>query len=383
MAKRRKYLLMEDGSYVVADENRPDIPKPIAAVGYIRVSTKQQGGEDRMGRDAQKQAIEKYAEENNYCIVRWYTDEVSGVSDKREAFNEILYGGELEEAGVQAVIAFKSDRIARDIKLYFYYLFVLEKRNIKLLSVNERFEDDEYGLANVFRSLMLFVAEQERKNITIRTSGGRKVKAEQGGYAGGKTPYGYTVFNKRMVIDEKEAEIVRMIFWLRSQGCVMQEICDIINDKGYRTRAGHTFTSTQISRILSYKPVYEGFYRYGNMDKWVKGQHEPILVKKVSMIEDIELMADKIAAEETANTPSDLIEEVEVAVGDYSEPNVGEPQGNTATDAPNDEVAPHIDIEDMELDEIYSDENIKDEPQETLQDEPSRPVTFIGGVFGS
>ena len=186
---------MEDG-YHVADDYRPDMPKPIKAVGYIRVSTKQQAGEDRMGQEAQKQAIEKYAEENNYKILHWYTDEVSGVSEEREALNDILFGDDLDEAGVRAVITYKSDRIARDIKLYFYYLFLLEKRKIKLVSINERFDDDEYGLSNVFRSLMLFVAEQERKNILMRTSSGRRVKAEQGGYAGGKPPYGYGVFNR-------------------------------------------------------------------------------------------------------------------------------------------------------------------------------------------
>ena len=378
----KRYLKVDDG-YVVADEQNPSVPKPTKAVGYIRVSTNQKAGEDRLGREVQEQAILEFAKQNNYEIVQWFSDNASGVSEHRKDLDTILFTDELEKAGVKAVIAFKSDRIARDIKLYFYYLFVLEKRKIKLLSVKEQFEDDEYGLSSVFRSLMLFVAEQERKNITIRTSGGRKIKAEQGGYAGGKTPYGYTVFNKKMVIDEKEAEIVRMIFWLRSQGCVLQEICDIINDKGYRTRVGHTFTSTQISRILHYKPVYEGFYRYGKMNKWVKGQHEPILVKRVSSIPEIEIMAqgiedEKQEAEVADNATSELNEDVEVAEDDAVEQ-----EANVAIEDQNEPVKPSIDIEDMELDEIYSDENIKDEPQETLQDEPSRPVTFIGGVFGS
>ena len=77
--------------------------------------------------------------------------------------NQILYDNEVCNPPVEAVIAYKSDRIARDIKLYFYFLFVLEKRGIKLLSVKEQFDDDPYGLSSVYRALMLFVAEQERK----------------------------------------------------------------------------------------------------------------------------------------------------------------------------------------------------------------------------
>ena len=238
---------------------------------------------------------------------------------------------------------------------------------------------------------MLFVAEQERKNITIRTSGGMRAKADRGGYAGGKPPYGYMVFNKELVVNEKEADVVRLIFRLREQGCVLQEICDIINDKGYRTRVGHTFTSTQVARILNYRPVYEGFYRYGNMDKWVKGQHEPILVKKVSMISDIELMAQEIEAEEAeaneANTPTtELNEDVEVATEEPVEQDAEVAEAET--DALNEVVKPSINIDGLdeisnELDEIYSDENVTEEAQETTQEEPPRPVTFVGGVFGS
>lgn len=384
MAKRRNFLLMEDG-YHVADDYRPDMPKRIKAVGYIRVSTKQQAGEDRMGREAQKQEIEKYAEENNYQIVRWYTDEVSGVSEEREALNDILFGDDLDEAGVKAVIAYKSDRIARDIKLYFYYLFLLEKRKIKLVSVMERFDDDEYGLSNVFRSLMLFVAEQERKNILMRTSGGRRVKAEQGGYAGGKPPYGYGVFNKKLVIIEEEAEVVRRIFRYRDSGLSMQYIADILTDDHIKTRAKHNFVSANISKILNNKPLYEGYYRYGNMDKWVKGQHEPILQKRVSMIPDIEIMAKEIDAEEAEangadNPTSELIEEVEVAVDSPVEQ-----EANTDSEAQNDLVKPTLDIDiDVELEddeaEVSRNENGAGKMQENLQDAP-RPAAFVGGVF--
>lgn len=388
----RKFVKTDDG-YHVADEMIQDRPKKTKAVGYIRVSTKQQAGEDRLGIEAQKQAIQTYADREGYEIVRWYKDEISGVKENRDALDEILFGVDMDNLGAKAVIAYKSDRIARDIKLYFYYLFVLEKRHIKLLSVMEQFDDDAYGLSSVFRTLMLFVAEQERKNINARTSGGRRAKAAQGGYAGGKPPYGYCVMGKKLVVDESEAEMVREIFAYRDLGCCMQEIADLLNDKGYRTRKGRCFVSVNISKILNNRPVYEGYYRYGNMDRWVKGQHEAILKKQVKRIPEIELLAKEIEDEEAekaaaTDTDTDLNNEDVVAnntevVQDCVDNNnevvteADEDAGNLA-ESTHDESNPAIGAD---LDELV----IEDEP-DAAQPELDEPVVEqpapVGPVFG-
>lgn len=407
MAKRRNYLLMEEEPRI-ADKDRPDMPKPKIAVGYLRVSTKQQAGEDRMGRDAQKQAIAKYADENNYKIIRWYTDEESGVKEHREALDEILFTDELEQAGVQAVIAYKSDRFARDIKLYFYYLFTLEKRHISLVSVNERFDDDDYGLSSVYRSLMLFVAEQERKNITMRTTGGRKMKAQKGGYAGGRLPYGYTVFGHKLVVNEDEAQIVRMIFLLREQGCVMQEIADILNDRGFRTRKGRYFTASQVGSILKNQKFYQGYYKYGDMKDYVKGQHEPIIFRRIKAIHEIDLMVDDIEKEEQeAEQPKRPTYELNIEgdddsnVSDYeAQPEADEPvhdepmqtdtddsdilnsdnaAQNDADEPDNDHIEPPQIGADIELDEPIADETEHDELIEQRQTEPKRMGVIVTG----
>lgn len=59
------------------------------------------------------------------------------------------------------------------------------------VSTEGQFGDDKYGVdsqkpkildfANIYRSLLMFVAEQERKNIALRTSKGRQLKAQCGG----------------------------------------------------------------------------------------------------------------------------------------------------------------------------------------------------------
>lgn len=252
------------------------------AIGYIRVSTDAQAGDDRFGIEAQKKEILAYANKNGYNIVQWFCDEMSGTSDDRPELNKILYGENITNPPFEAVIAFKSDRIARDTKLYFYYLYTLEKRNIKLLSTQENFvEGNEF--ANIYRALMMFVAEQERKNIALRTGNGRKIKAAAGGYSGGKAPFGYKIESGKLVINEAEAEIVREIFAHKDKLPYLR-IAELLNGKGYHARNGGQFYASGIKAIILNEPTYRGMYRYGQgKDKknvpWVKGVHEPILTE--------------------------------------------------------------------------------------------------------
>ena len=245
------------------------------AIGYIRVSTEEQAADDRFGIEAQKQAILLYANEHEYNLVKWEIDTISGAKDDRPALNEILYGDNVENPPYEAVIVFKNDRMARDTKLYFYYLYVLEKKNIKLLSTQEEFAEGS-DFANIYRALLQFVAEQERKNIALRTGKGRSIKASCGGYSGGRRPYGYKVVDGKLVIDEKEVDVVRRIFEEHDKGTSMLATTDILEKEGFKTRSGKRFQVSTIKSVLNNKPFYQGMYKYGDMN-WVKGVHEPIL----------------------------------------------------------------------------------------------------------
>lgn len=246
------------------------------AIGYIRVSTEEQSTDDKYGIETQKQAIADYAANNDYGIVHWAIDTISGVKDNRPEFDKILYRPE-EFPTFEAVIVFKNDRAARDTKLYFYYFYTLEKRNVLLLSTEEHFSEGD-DFANIYRSLLMFVAEQERKNIALRTGKGRSLKAKCGGYSGGRVAYGYAVSDGKLIVNQSEKPMVSLIFEEHDQhNKPMTEISDILYANGYRTRKGGRFQVSTIKGILSNRPLYKGMYRYGKEMDWVKGVHEPIL----------------------------------------------------------------------------------------------------------
>ncbi|MFV0552938.1 MAG: recombinase family protein [Anaerorhabdus sp.] len=246
------------------------------AIGYIRVSTDEQATDDKFGIEVQKKEILIYANNNGYNVVDWRIDTISGAKDNRPEMDKILYGEDITNPPYQAVIVFKNDRVARDTKLYFYYFYTLEKRNIKLLSTEEDFSEGN-DFANIYRSLLMFVAEQERKNIALRTTKGRNMKAACGGYSGGRTPYGYNVNNGILVVDSQEKEIVRFIFDNHNKGISMLAITESLAEHGYKTRKGRGFQVSTIKSILSNKLLYQGMYRYGKDMDWVQGVHEAIL----------------------------------------------------------------------------------------------------------
>lgn len=244
-------------------------------IGYIRVSTDGQIGEDKFGLEAQRQQIEEYCKKNELNLIKWYSDEGESGAKYRPGFDEIVYG-DVENPPYEAVVVAKSDRVARDINVYFYYQGALLRKGIELISITEDF--GQFGVfANMLKAFTLTCAEMERDNINKRTGAGRRVKASMGGYAGGKPPMGYSVENRQLVINPKEAEVVKRVFELRDSGETLLGIVDKLNAEGMQTRNGMKFVISTVQSIVNNRKTYMGYYHYGKDGEWVKGQHEPIL----------------------------------------------------------------------------------------------------------
>lgn len=248
-------------------------------IAYIRVSTDGQCGDDKFGLDVQRKTIQEYCDKHGYSIMKWFTDEGESGAKERPGFDEIVYG-DVSNPPYEAVIVAKSDRVARDINIYYYYKMLLTKKNISLISIAEDF--GQFGVfANMLEAFTLCVAEMERDNINKRTSGGRRVKAARGGYSGGKAPMGYKVENKQLVINPDEVPVVEFIFERKFSGKTMLSTVDALNEAGYQTRNGKPFVISTVQSIWNNEPTYRGMYKYGKDGEWVQGEHEPILKDEV------------------------------------------------------------------------------------------------------
>ena len=132
----------------IAMENQVSKEKITNVVAYIRVSTDGQVGEDKFGLESQREQIIDYCRRNDMNIVKWYSDEGESGAKYRPGFDEIVYG-EVSNPPIQAVVVAKSDRVARDINIYFYYQGALLRKGIELISICE-----DFGQFGVFAGML-------------------------------------------------------------------------------------------------------------------------------------------------------------------------------------------------------------------------------------
>ena len=248
-------------------------------VGYCRTSTENQSGDDKFGIESQKQTIIEYCAANDMELTEWFVDEaVSGAAEAPPAFSNIL-NGVVENPPIEAVVVAKSDRVARVVDKYFGFKYLLRRNNIELISASEDFAK-EGTMSYVYEAISALFAQMEREFIKTRMSGGRKVKAAQGGYSGGKAPYGYKSEkgSKVLTVCDEEVPLVKRIFYLREhEGKTMKEICETLKAEGFKTRKGGDFQISTVQYILGNRKTYEGYYKYGKNAVYVEGAHKAIL----------------------------------------------------------------------------------------------------------
>lgn len=245
-------------------------------IAYIRVSTDGQVGDEKFGLDVQREQISKYCEERDMNILKWFSDEGESGANYRPGFDEIVYG-EITNPPYEAVIVARSDRVARDINVYYGYKSMLLRKDIKLISVNEDFGSAGV-LADILEAFTVAYAKLERDSINKRTSAGRAVKSARGGYSGGRPPFGYRAESGHLVVEPKEADIVKTIFRMKDgEGATYKRVVDHLNSRGLTNRSGTKFSISTVQTIYENRKVYQGYYRYGKQTEWVEGAHEALI----------------------------------------------------------------------------------------------------------
>ncbi|RHR33987.1 recombinase family protein [Eubacterium sp. AF19-12LB] len=184
---------------------------------YTRVSTVMQI--DGYSLEAQKNKMKNYAE-----------------------FNDFKIAGEYEDAG-------KSGKS-------------IEGR----MGFNQMIEDIKSG--KLLISVLSAVAEIERENIIEQTMNGRREKARQGGWNGGFAPYGYYLKDNQLLIEETEAEAIRIIFdKFANSDIVLGGVAKYLNLQGIKKIPRQNGTletwSSHFIRLILDNPVYCGKIVYG------------------------------------------------------------------------------------------------------------------------
>ena len=213
---------------------------------YARYSSDNQRDESI---DAQIRAIEEYAKRNNISIVKIYTDKAkSATSDKRPDFQQMIADSSL---GIfNAIIVHKLDRFSRDKYDSVSYKRKLKRNGVRLISVTEQFDDSPESI--ILESLLEGMAEYYSKNLAREVMKGMKETAYQCKHTGGLAPLGYDVGpDKKYIVNDNEAIIVRIIFDMYVTGHGYGSIVSYLNSNGYKTKIGKPFGKNSLHDILA------------------------------------------------------------------------------------------------------------------------------------
>lgn len=241
---------------------------------YTRVSTTEQANEG-YSIDEQERMCRAAIESKGWECVGVYSDPgVSGRSLNRPGLKSMIAA--IVSHQVEAVVIYKLDRLSRkqkDTMMLIEDVFLQNK--VDLVSLNETLDTSTpWGRAMI--GILSSFNQMESETIQGRTAMGRTAKAKTGGYAGGRPPFGYDVVNGNLIINEHEAEMVRLVFDLRRMGLSLHKITDEVNRRGYRNSKGTEFKHSTIQVILSNESIYRGEYKYGDYAT-EHGQQEAIL----------------------------------------------------------------------------------------------------------
>ena len=232
---------------------------PIAAAAYLRMSSDKQ----EKSIPEQRDAVESYARQNGYVIVRWYIDEgISGDNtEKRDAFQRMIQDAQ-EKGDFEVVLCWDQSRFGRFDSLEAgYWIFPLIKAGVtKLVTVANGVidwsRDDHrmlYGI-NQDAGMRRYLTDLSRNVVR-----GQVARAKEGKWTYGAPPYGYVVGDDGRLTygDDDKVATVRLIYALRMEGRGYRAIAKELNDRGVPSPRGKSWGPQTVHDKLE-DPAYAG-----------------------------------------------------------------------------------------------------------------------------
>ena len=169
--------------------------------------------------------------------------------------------------GVSYVLVFKLSRFGRNAADVLATLQVMQDFGVNLICVEDGI-DSSKDAGKLMISILSAVAEIERENIRVQTMEGRMQKAREGKWNGGFAPYGYSLIDGKLEVNEEEAVAIRMIFdQYVNTDLGANGIAKYLENHGIHKIARQNgknplFDAALIRRIIQ-NPVYSGKISYG------------------------------------------------------------------------------------------------------------------------
>lgn len=262
---------------------------------YARFSSDNQRSESI---DAQIRAMTAYCNQRHIAIVETYVDEAkSATTDRRPSFQQMIADSVSHRFNI--VLVHKLDRFARNRYDSAVYKRELKKNGVTVYSVLENLDSSPESI--MMESVLEGMSEYYSQNLAREVMKGMRETALQCKHTGGKPPLGYDVdpVTCKLVINPQEAEAVRLIFSMYSEGCGYSEVLAALHKMGYKTKKGQEFQKNSLYSILT-NPKYTGIYVFNRSSaKSITGTRNTHLLKNSEDIITVEGGVPQIVDERT------------------------------------------------------------------------------------
>ena len=224
------------------------------AVLYARYSSDNQTEQSIEG---QLRVCQEYAKNNDILILDTYIDRaMTGTNDNRADFQRMIKDSARQEWNY--VLVYKLDRFSRNKYETAIHKKTLKDNGIRLISATEYIPDSPEGI--ILESMLEGYAEYYSAELSQKIRRGMNESRQKGNYTGGFILYGYKVENKKIIIDEEKAEVIRYMFEQYAKGVFVKDIIIDLTKKGIFHR-GKPFAKNTVYNMLK-NERYAGIYRY-------------------------------------------------------------------------------------------------------------------------
>src|SRR6266478_4150334 len=253
---------------------------------YTRKSSEEGLEQEFNSLQAQREACEAFIDSQRHegwvCLRTAYDDGgFSGATMDRPALQQLL--ADITAGRVDTVVVYKIDRLTRSLADFAKIVEILDARRASFVSVTQQFNTTT-SMGRLTLNVLLSFALFEREVIGERIRDKIAASKQKGMWMGGVPPLGYRAHDRKLVIVDSEAEIVRLIFRRYAERGSVRLLKDELESRGIQSKlrtsaSGRISGGKPFARGALYLMLQNRIYRgeIVHREQSYVGEHEPII----------------------------------------------------------------------------------------------------------
>ena len=253
---------------------------------YTRKSSEEGLEQDFNSLDAQRDACEAFIQSQKHegwvALPIHYDDGgYSGGTLERPALQRLLT--DIRGSKVDVVVVYKIDRLTRSLLDFAKIVEVFDAHGVSFVSVTQAF-NTATSMGRLTLNVLLSFAQFEREVTGERIRDKIAASKKKGMWMGGYPPLGYDVRDRRLVINEAEAETVRYIFRRYRELGSVRLLKEHLDETGMVSKNriapdGRVYGGKPMTRGALYHMLQNRIYRgeIVHKNQAYPGEHAPII----------------------------------------------------------------------------------------------------------